>query len=175
MAELLFIRIMKFVFAVAGIFFLQASYSQTPEAVQARFCNALYKAFELGINDNFDSYDGTYEKQSAFLQVPSYGIHLEKFPINYADKDHRFVAKTNLNLDSTSAERTLEEMKTFAGICLDTINWQKWIEQPGDDASTVFMKEFKTAKALSKNLTLTLAIVSVAPKLYTINLYIKRR
>ena len=164
----------KFLIALCCIS-VQTTFAQTPEFIQAKFCNALYKVFELGINDNFDSYDGTYVKQSAFLQVPAYGIHLEKFPVNYADKDHRFVAKTNLNLDSVSAVKMFEELQIFSGNCLDTVNWQKWTPQEGDDATTVFMKELRQAKAQSKQLMLSLAIVSVAPKLYTINLYVKRR
>ena len=143
--------------------------------IQGKFCNALYKVFELGRQDNFDSYDGTFVKESPFLQVPVYGITLEKFATNYADKDHRFVAITNLNLDSLSALQTLAEMKTFVGNCLDTLNWNKWEEINGDDASTVFLKEFKEAKAVSKDLELTLAVTSVAPKIYSLNLYVKRK
>lgn len=175
MPELLFIRTMKKMLVVVIVFTSQVVIAQNAQVVQAKFCNALYKVFELGIKDNFDAYDGTFVKQSPMMPVPVYGIQLEKFPVNYADKDNRFVAKTNLNLDSLSAEQTFGEMKTFTGRCLDTINWQKWTEQWGDEPSTVFMKEFKAAKAFSKELELTLAIVSIAPKLYTVNLYVKRR
>ncbi len=155
------------------LFLTQVVNAQSSEIIQARFCNSLYKIFELGINDNFESYDGTYVKQSAFLQVPAYGIHLEKFPVNYADKDHRFVAKTNLNLDSLSAIKAFEELQPFISRCLDT-TWANWISQEGDDDQTVFMKELRQVKTRAKLLTLSLAIVSVAPKLYTINLYVKR-
>jgi hypothetical protein len=150
-------------------------YPQTSAYVQQNFCNSLKKVFELGIKDNFDSYDGTLVKQSPFLQVPGYSIKLEGFPVNYADKDHRFVAKTNLNLDSLSAINKLEEMKLFVGNCLDSTTWSRWSDANGDDSTTVFFKELKESVSTSKEFNLTLAVVSVATKVYSINLYVHRR
>lgn len=151
------------------------SYGQNVSYRQQNFCRNLNKVFELGRNDNFESYDGTTVKQSPLLPVPGYAIKLEEFPITYADKDRRFVAKTNLNLDSLSALVKLEELKGFVGYCLDTVQWAKWNEAPGDDSSTVFFKELKQAKTNCRDMDLALAIVTVAPKLYTVVLYVKRR
>lgn len=151
------------------------SYGQNVSYKQQNFCRNLNKVFELGRNDNFESYDGTTVKQSPLLPVPGYSIKLEDFPINYADKDQRFVAKTNLNLDSLSALAKLEELKGFVGYCLDTIQWVKWNETTGDDSTTVFFKELKQAQTRCRDMNLALAIVTVAPKLYTVVLYVKRR
>lgn len=142
---------------------------------QQNFCSSLNKVFELGRNDNFESYDGTVVKQSPLLPVPGYSIKLENFPINYADKDHRFVAKTNLNLDSLSALSKLEELKGFVGYCLDSVQWQKWNEVAGDDSTTVFLKELKQAQAQTRDMNLSLAIIATAPKIYSVVLYVKRR
>lgn len=156
---------------------LAALYSsaQNTSYKQQNFCRNLNKVFELGRNDNFESYDGTIVKQSPLLPVPGYSIKLEDFPINYADKDQRFVAKTNLNLDSLSALAKLEELKGFVGYCLDTVQWAVWTEVTGDDNTTVFFKELKQAQTHCRDMNLALAIVTVAPKLYTVVLYVKRR
>lgn len=166
---------MKKYFYLVLFFSATQSYAQSAEAIQANFCKALKQVFELGIKDNFETYDGTMVKQSPFLPVPAYGIKLEKFALNYADKDNRFVAKTNLNLDSLSSMQELEAMKIFTGNCLDTLQWSGWSEINGDDTGTVFFKELKEAKAFSGNLELTLAVVKVAAKIYSINLYVKRK
>lgn len=164
----------RFLFA-----FLLFSYCFCPAQptgyAQQNFCNNLNKVFELGRKDNFESYDGTMVKQSPFLQVPGYSIKLDDFPITYADKDSRFVAKTNLNLDSLSALIKLEELKSLVGYCLDTLKWKKWEEVNGDDATTVFFKEFKEVKAVSNDLTLNFAITIAAPKVYSIVMFIKRK
>ena len=160
------------------VFFLLLTgycFSQQVNYKQFNFCKNLNKVFELGREDNFDSYDGTMVKQSPLLPVPGYSIKLENFPINYADKDHRFVAKTNENIDSLSALNKLEELKLFVGYCLDSVEWKKWEEVNGDDASTVFLKEHKQVKAVSKDLNLSLAILVVAPRIYSIAMYVKRR
>lgn len=149
--------------------------AQFDDYKQQNFCKNLYKVFEQGLNDNFESYDGTMVKQSPALPVPGYGIKLENFPVNYADKDHRFVAKTNQNFDSLSALARLEELKKFVGFCMDTVRWAKWYDEAGDDSSTAFLKEFKQAKAYSKDFNVSLAILTAAPKVYTIVLYIKRK
>ncbi len=149
--------------------------AQFDDYKQQNFCKSLYKVFELGLIDNFESYDGTMVKQSPMLPVPGYGIKLEKFPVNYADKDRRFVAKTNENYDSLSAEARLIELKSFVGYCLDTVRWAKWYDERGDDSTTVFFKEFKQAKAYSRDFNVSLAILTAAPKVYTIVLYIKRK
>jgi hypothetical protein len=160
---------------ILALFYAVVCQAQTNDYKQQNFCKNLYKVFELGLNDNFESYDGTLVRQSAVLVVPGYSIKLEGFPINYADKDHRFVAKTNENMDSLTALIRLEEMKTFVGFCMDTIRWAKWFEEPGDDPATPFLKEFKQAKAYSKDFSVSLAILSAAPKVYTVVLYIKRK
>lgn len=151
------------------------SFSQSVSYTQQNFCKNLNKVFELGRNDNFESYDGTMVKQSALLPVPGYSIKLEGFPINYVDKDYRFVAKTSENLDSLSALKKLEELKLFVDFCLDTIQWKKWDEVNGDDSTTVFFKEFKEARAVTKDLTLNLAIIIAAPRVYSVVMYIKRK
>lgn len=150
-------------------------FSQTASYAQQNFCKNLNKIFELGRKDNFDSYDGTMVRQSAFLVVPGYSIKLDEFPITYADKDSRFVAKTNINLDSLSALQKLEELKSLVGFCLDTVQWKKWEEVNGDDAATVFFKELKEAKTVSNDLTLNLAITIAAPKVYSVVMYVQRR
>ena len=149
--------------------------SQSTNITQQNLCKSMNKVFELGIKDNFDSYDATFTKQSAFLVVPGYAIKFDEFPIAYADKDNRFVAKTNLNLDSLSALKKLEELQSLVGLCLDSVKWAKWDEVNGDDAATVFIKELKQARATSNELTLNLAITIVAPKLYSVVMYVKRR
>ena len=151
------------------------SSSQNAVYVQQNFCNSLKKVFELGVKDNFESYDGTLVKQSPFLPVPGYSIKLEGFAVNFADKDHRFVAKTNLNMDSVSAMKKLEEMKYSVEYCLDTTIWSRWSDIGGDDSTTVFFKEIAQSVAFSKQLNVTLSVVSVANKVYSINLYVRRR
>lgn len=159
-------------------FFLLTVYwgnAQQADYKQLNFCNNLNKVFELGRYDNFDTYDGTMVKQSPILQVPGYSIKLENFPVTYADKDHRFVAKTNENLDSLTALKKLEELKLFVGFCLDTMQWQPWQAMKEDDAATVFLKEHTRLQTTSKDLRLTLAVLSVVPRVYTLAMYVKRR
>ena len=166
---------MKYFFSAFCLCILLSGFAQTNTYEQLNFCKSLSKVFEMGRYDNFDSYDGTMVKQSPLLPVPGYGIKLDRFPVNYADKDHRFVGKTNENFDSLSATIKLEELKTFVGNCLDSAQWNKWTETTGDDSTTAFFHEFKEAKATSKDMNLTLAIITVAPKLYSVNLYVRRR
>lgn len=162
----------SFIFLVS---YASGVFSQNTAYIQERFCKNLQKVFELGRQDNFDSYDGTMVKQSPFLQVPGYSIKLDEFAVNYADKDHRFVAKTNLNLDSVSALKELERLKPIIGFCLDSTQWSKWTEASGDDSSTIFFKELKIVRTEAKELDLKLAIVIAAPRVYTVNMYVKRR
>lgn len=166
---------MKRFFFVLIIFSSHLLLSQNSDYLQKNFCMSLGKIVELGRKDNFDSYDGTLVKQSPFLPVPGYSIRLDNFPVTYADKDHRFVAKTNLNMDSLTALHKLEELKSFVGLCLDSIQWNKWVETIGDDSTTFFFRELKEAKAVAKDLCIDLAVVIAAHKVYTINMYIKRR
>lgn len=128
----------------------------------------------MGRKDNFETYDGTMVRQSSMLPVPGYSIKLEGFPVTYADKDNRFVAKTNLNFDSLSALNKLEELKSTVGFCLDSA-WAKWEEVNGDDASTIFFKELKQVRTVSNDLVLNLSIIIAAPKVYSVALYIKRK
>ncbi len=167
--------LMRGFFLFLFLFFSLSGFSQPPGYAQQNFCKNLNKVFELGRNDNFESYDGTMVKQSPFLPVPGYSIKLEGFPVNYADKDNRFVAKTNENMDSLSALKKLEELKTFVGYCLDSMQWKKWEEVNGNDSATVFLKELKKARATTKDLTLNIAIIIAAPKVYSVAMYVKRR
>jgi hypothetical protein len=114
-------------------------------------------------------------KESPFLPVPGYSIKLDEFAVNYVDKDKRFVAKTNLNMDSVSALHKLEELKTYVSFCLDTLQWTRWTEIQGDDSATVFFKEVKEARSKTKDMELVLAVTLAAPKVYTVNMYVKRR
>ena len=166
---------MKRIFVVFLVFAVSDVFSQSNDYEQNNFCRNLYKVFELGRKDNFSAYNGTVVKQSAFLRVPGYSIKLDRFPENYVDKNNRFVAKTLLNFDSLSALQHLEELKSFVGYCLDSAEWNKWSEASGDDSSTYFFKEMKEAKTVAKDLSLTLAVVIAAPKVYTVSLYIRRR
>lgn len=166
---------MKALLTALFAFLFGILFAQTEERQQQSFCRNLAKVFELGRKDNFESYDGTMVKQSAFLPVPGYAVKLEKFAINYADKDYRFVAKTNQSMDSLSALKAMEEMKQFVGNCLDSTQWKKWETVDGDDKATVFLTEFKELRASSSDLNLTLAILIAAPKVYTIAMYVKRR
>ena len=149
--------------------------AQNTAYLHANFCKNLNKVFELGRKDNFDAYDGTMVKESPFLPVPSYSIQLNQFAINYVDKDSRFVAKTNLNMDSVSALEKFEQIKTYIGFCLDSTQWSKWSDLNGDDSTTVFFRELKEARTYTKDLFVTVAVVIAAPKVYTVSMYVKRR
>jgi hypothetical protein len=165
---------MRFVFVLFCILSFQLSFSQVSDSKHNTFCKNLNKVFELVRTNNLDAYDVTFVKQSPFLAVPGNSIQLERFPVTYVDKDERFVAKTNLNLDSLSASQTLEEFRSYVGYCLDS-SWYKWDEMLGDDSYTPFFKELKQSGAYTSNINLRLAIISVAPKVYSINMYITRR
>ncbi len=166
---------MRLAFLFLFSFTALCGFSQSASVAQQNLCKSLDKVFELGIKDNFDSYDATFTKQSAFLVVPGYAIKFDEFPITYADKDNRFVAKTNLNLDSLSALKKLEELQTLVGVCLDSVKWAKWEEVNGDDAFTAFFKELKQARAISNELTLNIAVTIAAPKVYSVVMYVKQR
>jgi hypothetical protein len=166
---------LKRIFLGIVTFWSPLLYSQNQQYLHTRFCGNLSKVFELGRKDNFDSYDGTLVKQSPLLPVPGYGVKLDEFAVNYVDKDKRFVAKTNLSLDSLSALQKLDELKAYVGFCLDSAEWHKWTESHGDDSTTIFFKELKEAKAEAKDLALVLAVALAAPKVYTVNMYVKRR
>ena len=153
----------------------QSGFSQSVNYTQQNFCKNLNKVFELGRKDNFESYDGTMVKQSPFLAVPGYSIKLDGFPVTYADKDNRFVGKTNENMDSLSALKKLEEMKMFLGNCLDTLQWGKWSEVTGDDSTTVFFHELKEVRTAARDLVLNVAAIIVAPKVYSVVMYVRRR
>ena len=157
------------------IFYSSMLLAQNSDYTHTKFCKNLNQVFELGRKDNFDSYDGTMVKQSPFLPAPGYSIKLDEFAVNYVDKDNRFVAKTNLNMDSLSALQKFEELKSYIGFCLDSVQWSKWTEISGDDSTTVFFKELKEAKAVAKDLDVKLAVVIAAPKVYTVNMYVRRR
>lgn len=142
---------------------------------QEQICAGLKKVFESGIKENFESITGMNEKQSPFLKVPGYSIHIPRFPTVYVDKDNRFVGRHGENYDSLSALKTLNDFLPFIGNCLDTANWKPWTEINGDDSTTVFFKEEKEFRTYSKELHLALAMVRVANKVYDINLYVRKR
>ncbi len=166
---------MKYLFTIFYVLLLFHGFAQARLTPQESFCKNLNKIFELGRQDNFDSYDGTMVKQSPFLPVPGYSIKLDLFPVTYADKDHRFVGKTNENLDSLSALKKMDEMKTSVDFCLDTLQWSKWSEAKGDDSTTIFFHELTEVKTVCRDLAVTVAVVGLAPKVYSVNLYVKRR
>jgi len=166
---------MKYFFSCLCVLFLFNAVAQTRLTPQESICKNLNKIFELGRQDNFDSYDGTMVKQSPFLPVPGYSIKLDLFPVTYADKDHRFVGKTNENLDSLSALKKMEELKTSIGFCLDTLQWNKWHETKGDDSTTLFFHELIETKTECRDLILTVAVVNLAPKIFSVNLFVRRK
>jgi hypothetical protein len=164
---------MKAFILTLSIISIQILFAQKGTAYeQQRFCKNLNKVFEDGRKENFEAITGMNEKQSPLLPVPGYSINMDPFGTIYVDKDSRFVGKTNENLDSLGALEKLEEYRLFVSTCLDT-TW-KWSETMGDDSSTVFFKEFKEMRAITRDLNLALAMDVVAPKLYTVNLYVRR-
>lgn len=152
---------------------LSSVFSQNPAYEKQKFCSTLSKIFESGRIENFESLAGMNSKQSPFLQVPGPNIKLDGFPVVYVDKDSRFVGKTNLNMDSVSAIKKVDELKAYFSSCLDSSQWF-WLDFQGDDSSTVFFKEEFYWKAISKDLTLTLAAVNASGNSYSANLYIRR-
>lgn len=158
------------------LFFLTGSrcVAQNARSNTSIFCNNLHKIIELGTKDNFDSYDGTLVKQSAFLPVPGYAIKLDGFAVNYVDKDNRFVAKTNLNLDSASAVTKIQDLINLIDNCLDS-TWGYRYQVDGDDLNTLFFKESLQSIRSSPTLDLSIAVVFASPKIYSVNLYIRRR
>lgn len=148
-------------------------FSQNATYERQKFCNALSKIFESGRVENFESLAGMNSKQSPFLQVPGPNIKLEGFPVLYVDKDSRFVGKTNLNMDSVSALKKVDELKAYISSCLDSSQWF-WLDFQGDDSSTVFFKEVFYWQSVSKDLTLTLSAVNASGNSYSANLYIRR-
>lgn len=139
---------------------------------QQRFCTNLNKVLESGRQENFESLTDMNERQSSMLPVPGYSIRLAPFETVYVDKDNRFVGKTMENMDSLSGLKRLEELKPLVAYCLDS-TW-KWAEVFEDDSTTTFFKEFKQLRATGPQFSISLAMDVVAPKLYTINLYIRR-
>lgn len=166
---------MKYFFPCLCVLLLFNASAQTHLTRQESICKNLNKIFELGRQDNFDSYDGTMVKQSPFLPVPGYSIKLDLFPITYVDKDHRFVGKTNENLDSLSAIKKMDELKTSVGFCLDSLQWSKWQEAKGDDSTTVFFHELIQTKTECRDLTITVAVVNLAPKIFSVILFVRRK
>ena len=152
--------------------YTQTSTERTAAYEQQRFCSNLNKVLESGRQENFESLTGMNERQSSMLPVPGYSIRLAPFKTVYVDKDSRFVGRTMENMDSLSATKRLEELKPLVAYCLDS-TW-KWSEVPGDDSTTAFFNEFKELRATNPQFTINLAMDIVVPKLYTVNLYIRR-
>jgi hypothetical protein len=76
-------------------------------------------------------------------------------------------------MDSVSAIKKVDELKTYISSCLDSSQWF-WLDFQGDDSSTVFFKEVFYWQSVSKDLTLTLAAVNASGNSYSANLYIRR-
>jgi hypothetical protein len=165
---------MKSAILFLSVLFVVAGVRSQTAYEQQTLCKNLKEVFESGIRENFESITGTNARQSPFLPVPGYSIKLPDYPVIYVDKDSRFVGKHNQNLDSLTALIRLEELKEKISFCLDTSIWH-WNTLLGDDSTTVFFKETFQHKAVSSQLNLWLAVVNVAPKIYSVNLYIKRR
>lgn len=158
----------------SSLFIFSFVLSAQTNVEQQRLCTGLKQVFESGIQENFESINGTGAKQSPFLPVPGYSIKLPDFPIIYVDKDSRFVARKNLNLDSLEALRQLEDTKAKVAFCLDSTEWT-WTEVPGDDSTTLFFREVKQYKATSAKLQLWVSVVYATPKVFSINAYVMRR
>ncbi len=150
------------------------SFSQSAY-LQQKFCNNLNKVLESGRMENFESLDGMRSKQSPLLQVPGYAINMDAFPIVYVDKDNRFVAKTGLNMDSVSAIAKWNQLLPMVEHCLDSVQWAFWADSTSDNPQTVFFREEKYKRAMSNMFNLDLAIVRTNEKIWTVNLYIRRR
>lgn len=139
-----------------------------------KFCKQLWKVFESGRIENFESITGTNAKQSPFLQVPGYNIHLPGYSIIYVDKDSRFVAKNNRSIDSLTAAQQIDSLKNYVNACLDTFwKWQPVAEW--DDPQTAFFTEVRYYRAYSKELELTLAMVRVSTTAFSNHILVKRR
>lgn len=151
------------------------SFSQNAQYLQQKFCSNLNKVLESGSMENFESLDGMRNKQSPLLQVPGYAISLDPFPIVYVDKDNRFVAKTGLNMDSVSAIAKWNQLRTVVEHCLDSVRWAFWADSVSDNPQTVFFREERYNRAMSNIFNLDLAIVRINEKIWTVNLYIRRR
>ncbi|MFN8300412.1 MAG: hypothetical protein U0T75_15025 [Chitinophagales bacterium] len=164
----------KWMPAIIALLLSITVHAQSVSYEQQRFCTNLEKVLEDGRKENFESINGTGAKQSAFLVVPGYSIKLDPFGIIYVDKDNRFVGKTNQNFDSLSALKKLEELKPLVNYCLDSTMWY-WTNEVGDDSTTVFFKEEQQLQAHGAEFIISLAVDKVAAKLYTVNLYIKRK
>lgn len=165
---------MRSILLLAFILVVMHMVAQQPTYEQKRFCRNLEQVLEDGRQENFESLNGMSEKQSPLLPVPGYSIKLDPFGIIYVDKDHRFIGKTNQSFDSLSALQELEKLKEFTAYCLDTATWH-WSEKTGNDSATVFFTEEKQLIATGPEFIFSLAMDKVANKVYTVNLYIKRR
>lgn len=168
---------MKIVYLITGTFLfaniVMAQFATPYE--QQKFCKNLEQVLESGRKENFESISGTNAKQSAILVVPGYNIHLPKFPVIYVDKDKRFIAKTNLNMDSLTAAQQLSDFKSYVYSCLDTSKWKIMPPTVGDDSSTVFITEHQTISVQNLEFFLTIASEKVAEKVYSILFYLRRR
>ncbi|MBL7776732.1 MAG: hypothetical protein JNK66_00400 [Chitinophagales bacterium] len=168
---------MKIVYLITGTFLfaniVMAQFATPYE--QQKFCKNLEQVLESGRKENFESISGTNAKQSAILVVPGYSIHLPKFPVIYVDKDKRFIAKTNLNMDSLTSVIQFNDYKDFVYSCLDTSKWKIMPPTVGDDSSTVFITEHQTISVQNLEFFLTIASEKVAEKVYSILFYLRRR
>jgi hypothetical protein len=165
---------MKLPFLIFFLVCIHLIQAQSAAFKQEEFCHNLNKVIEDGRAENFEALNAVIEK-NLLNPYQGYTIKLDGFPITYVDKDKRFVAKTNLNMDSISAVEKFEECKKGVGACLDSVQWYKWTEIPGDDPATVFFKEVKELRAMESTLTLNLAIIRVAAKEYSVVMYIQRK
>jgi hypothetical protein len=166
---------MKYFLLLLFIYSMHAGHTQSAAYLQAQFCQNLNKVLESGRMENFESLQGVRVKQSPMLQVPGYAVKLPGFPVVYVDKDSRFVGKTLLNMDSASAQLKLRELKGFVGHCLDSLQWSKWDDRPGNDSTTLFFTEEHISRTVSRDFYLDLAVVMATDKVRTVQLYIRKK
>lgn len=163
-----------YVFFVFYLLFVIALAQLPPDVEKAKFCKGMKQVLESGRHENFESITGA-EKQSSWLPVPGYTIHLPRFPIIYVDKDSRFVAKTNINMDSLTAAAQLLSYRDYVMQCLDTAEWKPGEIITGDIAETPFFTEHQVYPVISKEFKLHVANVRLTDKVYSILFYIRRR
>lgn len=142
---------------------------------QQKFCKNWEQVLEIGRKENFESISGTNAKQSPMLVVPGYSIHLPKFPVIYVDKDNRFIAKTNLNMDSLTAIAALADYTEYILYCTDTAKWKLSSISFGDDSSTTFISEHQKINVQNLEFNLIITSEKVAEKVYTILFYLRKR
>lgn len=163
----------KFFLLAGACFFALLLHAQNPEVERLDMCKNLNKVFESGRKENFESLKAPVQ-QSPFLPVPGYSVRLNRFPVCYVDKDHRFVAKTNMNFDSLTVINKLVEYRDYVATCLDSTKLS-WTETQGDDSTTAFFKELKELNSPYVLFNISFAAIQVGTKVYSVAMYIRRK